>query len=571
MNQFRQYVDDFASLFAGNKDNYGIFKPPKVETKDGKKVKGESISVVKPLPENAYLKHLHGEQSLGIVPITKEGKVSFAAIDVDEYPLNPVKYLTMLQKAKLPFVGFSSKSKGLHLYCFFDPPAKATEVVPLVNSVRRLLGLPENTEIFPKQTQLEAGAKGNWINLPYFNAKDTVRHAYSVDGGALPLTTAISHCLQMRTTPKALKTALDNVPMAQAPPCIQTIYLEGGAPEGERNAFMLNCGVYLKARFGEAFAENLHLLNNNTLEPLDYVEIDTTVIASLNKRDYSYACKSGLLKPYCNKDECGSRKFGVGGQYISDFEFGQLTRFKGDDEDEYYIWEVNDTKFTLFGINDLIKQDRFRALCGSKLNHIPNRLKENVWLNIVNKALKDVAEEDDDISTGLSDKAHWIEKVCEFLSTRQALRRDQLLEGLVYLTNGKLYFKTAVLQEHLIKLGTLRNLTKQQHMKFLKDFGVKSGTIRINGKVMKFNFVELKRQHKRNRLLTIVPFAEREVKKVIKVIDRAEEAVKKAKIAGDEPAVKEAEKRLEQAKQDLKTKQPADYKKALNFKTEDKF
>lgn len=571
MAKLRQYVEDFASLFSGNKNSYGVFVPDKGETTDGEKVKGKSYTKTEPFVDTLYLKHLHGEQGLGVVPITKEGKVSFAAIDVDVYPLNPVKYLIMLQKAKLPFVGFSSKSKGLHLYCFFNPPEKAADVVKLMDRVRELLGLPKNTEIFPKQTQLGSAQSGNWINLPYFNAEKTVRYAYSVDGGALPLPTAINHCMQIRTTVKDLKSTLNNVPMAEAPPCLQTMFLEGGAEEGERNAFMLNCGVYLKARFGEAFADNLHLLNNNTLEPLDYIELDTTVIASLNKRDYNYACKSPLLKGYCNKTECGSRKYGVGGQYVSDFEFGQLTRWKGEDEDEYYIWDVNATQFTLFGIQDLIKQDRFRALCGSKLNHIPNRLKEPVWLNIVNKALSNVIEEEDSTSAGLSDKAHWVEKVCEFLSTRQAIRREQLLDNLVYLTNGKLYFKNAVLQEYLIKLGTLNHVTKQQHMKFLKDFGVKYGTLRLDGKVMKFNYIILSDQQKNHRLLNVAPNPEREARKDLRAVVNAEKKVAAVKEEGKPRAIENAQAALDRAKKKLSVNNTTKYKNAINFKTKDKF
>jgi hypothetical protein len=572
MTQLRQFVEDFASLFAGNKNSYGVFIPAGGDTKEGEKAKGKSFTKTEPLAETLYLKHLHGEQGLGVVPITKEGKVSFAAIDVDTYPLNPVKYLTMLQKAKLPLVGFSSKSKGLHLYCFFNPPEKASDVITLMDRVRELIGLPKDTEIFPKQTQLGSTGSGNWINLPYFNAENTVRYAYSVDGGALPLSTALNLCMQLRTTTKALKDTLDSVPMAEAPPCLQTMFLEGGAAEGERNAFMLNCGVYLKARFGDAFADNLHLLNNNTLEPLDYIELDTTVVASLNKRDYNYACKSPLLKGYCNKTECGSRKYGVGGQYISDFEFGQLIRFKGDDEDEYYIWDVNATKFTLYGIQDLIKQDRFRALCGSKLNHIPNKLKEPVWLNIVNKALNNVIEEQDDISLGLSDKAHWTEKVCEFLSTRQAIRREQLLENLVYLTNGKLYFKNTTLQEYLTKLGTLNHVNKQQHMKFLKDFGVQYGTIRVDGKVMKFNYVELLEQHKYNRLLNVSPNPEREARSDLRAVVNAEKKLEKIKEEKAKPReVTKAQEALDKAKHKLNVNNTAKYKKAINFKEEEQF
>lgn len=511
----RQYLEDFSTLFSGNKDSYGVHIPEPNPTK-GEKAKGKSFFKHEKLTDELYLKHLHGEISIGVVPINKNGLVSFAAIDVDVYPLDPIKYLMIVQRAKLPFVGFSSKSKGMHLCCFFDPPAKASDVLPLLEQTRDLLALDPATELFPKQINLTPDSSGSFLNLPYFNANDTVRHAYSSDGQPLPLSTALNICKQVRTTPKILKTALNKVAMAEAPPCLQTLFLQGGASDGERNEYLRSCGVYLKARFGEDFAENLHLLNNNTLDPLDYIELDTTVISSLNKKDYNYACRSPLLKQYCNRTECASRKYGIGGEYISDFEFGQLTRFKGDDEDEYYTWIVNGEVFYLYGINDLIKQDRFRALSGSKLNKIPNRLKEPVWLNIVNKALSNVQIDQDEISMGLSERAQWRAKVEEFFATRKALRVEQLLEGMVYLKEGKLFFKTTVLQEFLTASGVISNITRQKQMKMLKDYGVKRGSVRIGKKVHSFNYVVLREQHSKDRLLSVQPFKERVIQEEIK-------------------------------------------------------
>jgi len=526
MKQLRQFSNDFATLFAGSKDCYGIHVPEKT-VKDGEKAKGKSFTKTEPLAELTYLRHLHGEVSLGVVPINRDGDISFAAIDVDEYPLNPVKYLTMLRKAKLPLVGCRSKSGGLHLYCFFNPPVKAATAIPLMDNIRELLGLPADTEIFPKQTALAEGGAGNWINLPYYAAEKTQRYAYSSDGKELPLSVFLTNTMSLRTTPKALKSALDAAPLAEAPPCLQKLFLAGGADEGHFTKYMFNCGIYLKARFGEAFAENLHLLNNNALEPLDYTTLDTTVIAALNKKDYHYACSDPLLKEHCVKDVCGTRKYGVGGQFVSDFEFGQLKRFKGDDDDEYYTWEVNSIAFVLYGIKDLMGQDRFRALCGSKLNKIPNKLKEMVWIKIINNALANVIEVDDGIGAGMSDRAHWQDKVGEFLSTRRAIRREQLLEGLVYLRGDKLYFKTSILQEHLLQCQTLRGVTKIQHRRLLMDYGVQRGSIRINHKPMNFNFVELKFQHKKGRLIDIDRNPERDK------LDIKKKALKKAKEEGN--------------------------------------
>lgn len=543
MKQLRQYADDFATLFAGSKDCYGVHVPEK-NPKKGEKAKGKSFTKTEQLATTLYLKHLHGETSLGVVPIDKKGEVSFAAIDVDVYPLNPVKYLTMLQKAKLPFFGCKSKSGGLHLYCFFNPPAPASTVVPLMNEVRELLGLPLDTEIFPKQTALQNAGSGNWINLPYYKAADTARYAYSTDGKELPLSVFLQGAMGLRTTPKALRASLDAAPLAEAPPCLQKLFLQGGAEDGHFRDYMFNCGVYLKARFGEAFAENLHLLNNNSLEPLDYTELDTTVIASLNKKDYNYACTSAALKEHCARDICGSRKYGVGGQFVSDFEFGQLNRYKGTEEDEYYTWEVNGVTFMLYGIKDLISQDRFRALCGSKLNKIPNKLKEPVWIKIVNNALQSVQEADDVVGEGMSDRAHWQDKVGEFFSVRKALRKEQLNDGLVYLLGNRLYFKVSILQEHLLTVPTLRTITKIQHRKFLAEYGVHRGSVRIDGKVYSFNYVRLNEQHGHGRLPDIHKNPER---------------IKEAKI-------KEIKKEMKQAKEDGR-----EYKGKIDFKEKDKF
>jgi len=523
MEQFRKFSDDFALLFSGSKDCYGVHVPDK-NPKEGEKSKGQSYTKTEPLPETIYLKHLHGKASIGIVPIDKEGMISFAAIDVDVYPLNPVKYLTMLHKAKLPLVGFRSKSGGLHLFCFFNPPVKAVTVMPFIDNIRAMLGLKPATEIFPKQTAISEKGVGNWINLPYYNADKTERYAYSLDGKPLPLSVFLSHALAMRTTPALLKTALENLPLSEAPPCLQQLFLAGGAEVGNRNSFLLNCGVYVKARFGEAFADNLHALNNATLDPLDYAEMDKTVIASLNKKEYHYACASPLLKSVCNKEICRERKYGVGGQFISDFEFGQLTRYTGEnDDDEYYIWKVNETDFTLYGINDLIGQERFRMLCGSKLNKIPNRLKEHVWIKIVNTALSNVKVVDDELGMGMSDKSHWQDKVNEFLSTRKALRPSQLNEGLVYLKKDKLYFKLSALQEFLLQTQTLRSISKNQHRSLLQTYGVHRGTVRINNVPSSFHYVVLTEQHKKGRLVDIMENAEREAeeikKKVIKEND----------------------------------------------------
>ena len=75
----------------------------------------------------------------------------------------------------------------------------------------------------------------------------------------------------------------------------------------------------------------------------------------------------------------------------------------------------------------------------------------------------------------------------------------------------------------------------------------------------------------RNDKLKRVSMFIKHAEKVLKKLERPETAVKKAKKKGDDPEIKEAKKRLEKVKTELKTTQPHDYKKAINFKTEEKF
>jgi hypothetical protein len=50
----------------------------------------------------------------------------------------------------------------------------------------RLLGLPTNVEVFPKQDKLDSPDDvGNWINLPYYGGSSWV--AVTAEGQELPL------------------------------------------------------------------------------------------------------------------------------------------------------------------------------------------------------------------------------------------------------------------------------------------------------------------------------------------------------------------------------------------------
>ena len=475
----RKYLDAFADLFHGNPNSHGVHVPePDSAIKEGEKAVGKSYTKKEGLTHDDYLKHLHGEKSVGIVPIDPDGNVRFAVIDVDVYPLNPVKYLNTLRKIELPFVGFRSKSGGLHLYLFMAQDTPATKLLPLLKDVVQILGLKKDTEIFPKQTRLMADQKGSWINAPYYKYKETRRYAYDFEGKPLNLEDALHLAENSKITVAAFKEAIKAIPLTEAPPCLQTIFITGGAEEGNRNAFLFNCAIYLKAEFNEDFGDHLHELNRQMERPVEYEELDRTVIASHNKGDYSYQCTSEILRRYCDKELCNLRQYGKTAGVISNLSFEQLTQVQT--ATPYYKWLVNGVEMTFYSEAELLNQNKFRELSLSKLHKVPSRLTEAAWGNILNRALANLETEVVDVEDDLSEDSLWLSKVVDFFSRGRALRPSQIEEGLVWETDdGMLYFKGAKLLEHLEKTNLFRHFKKMQHYKLLKELGGYNDSLRF--------------------------------------------------------------------------------------------
>lgn len=464
----RPLAEKFSEFFKGNENCYGIHVPsPAVE---GEKAKGKSFTKKEALGRDGYLAHLHGEQSIGIVPIRSDGTLRFAAIDVDVYPLNPIKYIRMIEAMRLPFIGFRSKSGGLHLYVFFKTDADAQVVIRLVRKVRILLGLPDTTEIFPKQTKLTGSQMGNWINLPYYKAIETERYAYDAEGGKLSLEEAL-HVMTMRaTTERELEYALEEVPFADAPPCIQTTLLAGGAPKGHRNEFLFDVATYLKAKYGDDYEEHLIKLNETLDEPIQYAELLKTTISSQNKGTYAYRCKSAHLQPCCDKPECSNRRYGKGG--VSNVSFERFIMVEGG-ENVYFKWTINGVELTFYGASELRNQSRFIEKCIEQADVFPRELNKQLWEELLqrtfaNKEVVTCADESE-----LSVSSLWKSKFADFLASRPAIRAGQVEEGLVFYdeTDSSLHFKGAKLYEYFAKSRLFTDFKKGEHGNLLKQVG----------------------------------------------------------------------------------------------------
>ena len=180
-------VEKFKSIFNGLDRAYGQYRSEGSQA-DGK-VGGKAFIIKEPVTDKLWTEHLEGKDpSLGIIPIRDDSTCSWGCIDIDSYPIDYNKIISSIRKLKLPIVPCRSKSGGLHLFIFFVKPISAKLVREKLKEISASIGY-SNAELFPKQSSilLEKGDLGNFLNLPYYNAKETTRYAYKDDGTAATL------------------------------------------------------------------------------------------------------------------------------------------------------------------------------------------------------------------------------------------------------------------------------------------------------------------------------------------------------------------------------------------------
>lgn len=171
-------VEQFMRLFRGRIDAYG--------TGQGKWIRREPTFGV-------YHRHLLGQGSgLGIAPLLDDGKVWFAAIDLDEPNFDAAIEMQA-------FLGFGqtfierSRSGNAHIWAFFKEPIDTWIVRGIMREATAAIGKPA-VEIFPKQDRLLEGMVGNYINLPYFGLTRPMLYEDHAEG-AMPLNQFISLAL----------------------------------------------------------------------------------------------------------------------------------------------------------------------------------------------------------------------------------------------------------------------------------------------------------------------------------------------------------------------------------------
>lgn len=468
-----QTLNDFMVFFSGNDKAHGSHIYTEEKKENGKR-EGKSWTEKSPPLEKDYQAHLSGTKGLGIIPINHSGMVKFSVIDVDDYTNKTDTYVHLLYSNNMPLVPFRSKSGGLHLYLFYKHEIPAAKAIDTMKKFIALLSLDKKTEIFPKQKKLREGDEGNWINLPYFakgaafngNMKSGIE---DVTGRILELEEALQRIKQSTVAVEQLDVFFEALPLQDAPPCLQTIYMTGDTTH--RNNYLFNLSIYLKNKYGDDFEYKLMEANGLLNNPLPAKEISATIAKNKGK-DYTYTCSQEPICSLCNKSECMKRDFGVEGDKISKLNFEDFVQYKTDPP--YYEWKVNGQFLKFFKELDIINQQKFRELCMQKLHVLPNRLKDNSWTRIVNGALSNITIQEVDPEDDISPGAMFRDYLAEFLTKRaMAASKEQVLIDRVYVDKelDSYVFKAKDLMRFLIHTKQFRIYGQTEIQDKLRSMG----------------------------------------------------------------------------------------------------
>ena len=424
-----------------------------------------------PLTVDLVQDHLDGKLGVGSIPIDETNHCRFGALDIDDYNLDLPVLLAKIKRFKLPLVLCRSKSGGAHLFLFLSEKVPASEVRDRLAEFASVLGWG-NCEIFPKQEELlaERGDVGNFINLPYQNAKYTTRYALQKNGNSLELEKFLDLAEKSRISAKqlaALEFAAESAALPDGPPCLQKL-TEFGIPEGGRNVTLLNVGVYYKQAAPNDWKELLEKHNQDYCNPPLPAREVVLVQEQLEKKEYFYTCKQEPIHGHCNKSLCRSRKFGVGNAN-SHVPVGGLTVV----ESEPPVWfvDVDGARLEL-STKQLQMQVEFQRACMEQMYTMPARMKEAAWRDLVANLLTDATRIP--VPEELTQKGLFAELLENFCTSRiQARSPEELLTGKPYTDEGVTYFKLSSLQEYL-KRNNFTHYTRGQITERLKEMNTGS-------------------------------------------------------------------------------------------------
>jgi len=471
-------VKEFKSIFEGLDVAYGQHQS-EGKRADGKE-EGKSYIVKKLVTDDLWTQHLAGEgPSLGIIPIMADNTSRWGCIDIDTYPIDYRKIINIIRTLQLPLVPCRSKSGGLHVFLFLKKPIAAKLIRSKLREAAAAIGHAD-VEVFPKQSTIliEKGDLGNFLNLPYYNAKNSTRYAYKDDGTAASLLEFIElyNKYSLENIDKVAIKISDKV-IPDGPPCLQQLCTQG-FPEGTRNNGLFNIAVFLRKLDADNWKVLLEKHNQQYMNPPLAASEVVTVQNQLEKKEYNYRCKEPPINSYCNAQVCRTRKYGVGGG--SSLEFSALTKLET--EPPVWILNVGDARMEL-QTDELQIQTKFQKKCMDALNLMPPLVKQSVWQESIEKLFINLIKipVSDDGSVAGQFEAY----LQEFCTDRaQAQNRDELTLRKPWTEDGISWFRLKDLADYLTR-NKFTHYNTGQLVQALRRLDGKSDKFNLKGRTVR--------------------------------------------------------------------------------------
>ena len=312
------------------------------------KAEAKSKVVREPLTEEAVRLHIEGTQGIGSIPINSDNMCRFGALDIDTYDLNHKALSEKLKKLKLPLFHCRSKSGGAHLFLFLKDWEPAALVREYLMEMSIALGF-SGCEIFPKQDKIlaERGDVGNFINMPYFNAEETMRYCFNKKAEAMELPEFLAAVDKGKVSASELNEMTlggKREHFTDGPYCLEVMTSQGAITEF-RNIFMFAVGVYCRMKWPDDWKKHHEEYNRMLCKPALGAGEIINIQKSLEKKEYYYQCDVCPLKDHCDKDLCKTRPFGVGTEAPDAAHIGGLTILLS--EPRLYFMDVDGRRIQL--------------------------------------------------------------------------------------------------------------------------------------------------------------------------------------------------------------------------------
>jgi TOTE conflict system, Archaeo-Eukaryotic Primase domain len=196
MRKTSEKIKIFRNLFIGLPNVYGTYGLSS----------GTARQVKAPVTNEVFLRHLQGYQVYGVYLLVKD-RTRALVVDFDSTnKMWPFEFLSSADHYGIEAYIERSKSKGFHVWIFFDeggvPAFKARVVAQhILDEIEQ-----PSTEIFPKQDRLEANIQyGNFIYAPLFGALVPRGKTVFVDPGTYkPYQDQWSFLESVKTTDEAI-------------------------------------------------------------------------------------------------------------------------------------------------------------------------------------------------------------------------------------------------------------------------------------------------------------------------------------------------------------------------------